>query len=231
MSDYSIIALRAFFSYFILFLMARLMGKREVSQMTFFDYIVGITIGSLTASMAVDKSKSFLLPLIALSIFSILQILTSYITLKNRNFRKIFDGKSTMLIENGKLLERNLLKERINIDELSTMLREKNIFKLSDVEFAFLEPDGKISAMKKSNKQPITPSDIGVLTEYSGIGNIVIEEGVIRHDKLREYNLTVSWLMSQLSNQGIDDIKKIMFAQVDGSGKLYVDLYDDKIKD
>lgn len=221
------ILIRAVSAYITLLILTRFMGKREISQLTFFDYTVGITLGSITASMALDTSRPFTTILPALLVFCTFQITISFISLKSKSIRKLVEGTSTMIIKDGKILESNLLKERFNIDELSGKLREKNVFSLADVEFAFLETDGKISVMKKANKQPVTPYDLKIPTEYSGIGGYVVEEGKIITQKLREYGLTTSWLMSKVGEQGIYDISKIMLAQVDNSGKLYIDLYDD----
>ena len=230
MPTYLDILTRAILAYFTLFALTRLMGKREISQMTFFDYIVGITIGTLTGALITDTNKNFTTILPALIVFTLFQIITAYLSLKNRTFRKIFDGSKTILVKNGKILEKNMLKSRLNIDELNTRLRQKNVFKLADVEFAYLEPDGKISVMKKSNKAPITPSDINLQVKSSGIGHLVIEEGEIIENVLRQNKLTKAWLMNKLSQQGINNISDVMFGQVDDSGNLYVDRYEDTIK-
>lgn len=227
MSIYLSITIRAIVSYLILFILTRLMGKREISQMTYFDYIVGITIGSMAAIMAIDKSTTILITLPGLMIFALFQIVISYTALKNKSFRKLSDGDPTFLIKNGKVMEKNLLKERLNIDELTSKLREKNAFNIADVEFALLEPDGQISVMFKTDKQSVTPSDLNIQTKYMGFSNIVIEEGRIISSRLREKGLTQSWLMSKIAEQGVYDLSNIMFAQVDESGNLYIDLYED----
>lgn len=223
---YLIISIRATLAYLSLLIMTRLMGKREISQLTFFDYVVGISIGTVAGSLAIDTTKAFTNILPALIVFGLLQILTSYLSLKSKGFRKISGGSPTVLIRNGKIIENNLLKSRLNMDELSAKLRDKNIFKLVDVEFAILETDGKVSVMKKPNKQSLTPSDLGLATVYSGIGVFIIEDGEIIEDKLRQCGLTRSWLLSKLAEQKVFDISKVMFAQVDATGKLYIDLYD-----
>lgn len=108
-----------------------------------------------------------------------------------------------------------MLKSRLNIDELDVKLREKNVFKLADVEFAYLEPDGKISVMKKSNKQPVTPKDLNLYVPSSGIGHLIIKEGKVMENILRENNLTKAWLKDRLSQQGINNISDVMLCQVD----------------
>jgi uncharacterized membrane protein YcaP (DUF421 family) len=229
MPGYVQIALRAILSYLVLLVLTRLMGKRELSQMTYFDYIVGITIGSLTASMAMETSKGWLDLLPALLIFGAFQIISAFISIKSFGFRKLVNSSPTILVDHGKILERNMLRERLSMSEFTTKLREKNAFKLADVEFAILEPDGQLSVQLKAPKQPVTPSDLRISAQYNGIPRIVIESGNVRGESLRNLGLTRAWLMSKLAEQGVYDYSKVMAAQVDTSGSLYVDLYDDFI--
>ncbi len=227
MPQYIEISIRAILAYITLFILTRVMGKREISQLSFFDYVVGITIGTLTGSMAVDTSKPLVSILPALLVFAAFQIIISYFSLKSTKFRKFVDGKPTILIKNGNILEKNLTKARLNSDELISKLREKKVFRLADVEFAILENDGKISVMKKSDKETVTPSDLGISPKSNGLGTIIIEEGQILEEQLHKCNLTRSWVLSNLSSQGVSDLSNVMFAQVDQAGDLYVDLYDD----
>ncbi|QGU95914.1 DUF421 domain-containing protein [Clostridium bovifaecis] len=215
------IIMRAIFAYLVLFALTRIMGKREISQMSFFDYTVGITIGSITANLALDRTQSFLSILPSLVVFAIFQIILSYISLKSVTFRRIVDGSATILIKNGKVMEKALLKTRLNMDDLMIKLREKNAFRLADVEFALLEPDGQVSVLLKSNKQPVTPSDMNIQTQYMGLPDMVIEEGRIIENRLREKGLTRSWIMAKLAEQEIYDLSKVMYAQVDTSGNIY----------
>jgi len=227
MPNYQLITLRAFMAYFALFIMTRLMGKREISQLTYFDYVVGIGIGTIAGSLAIDTSKGFLNMLPALLVFGFLQIIISFISLKSKAIRRIAEGKPTILIRKGEILEDNLAKARLNVDELLVKLREKNAFNIADVEYAILEIDGKLSVQKRPDKQPLTPSDINSPGQYTGIGTILIEEGKINEDKLMLIGLTKTWLLNKLKEQGIVDISKVMLAQVDEGGNLYVDLKEE----
>lgn len=217
------IAIRSLISYLVLFALARLMGKREISQITFFDYIVGITIGSMTAIMATDTSAKWYHILPALFVFASTQIVTAYISLKSTRFRDFVDGKSTVLIENGSIIKSNLRKERLNISELASMLREKNIFSFADVECAIFETDGKISAIKKADKQPVTPSDIKVQAKHTGLPVIIIEDGNFADETIKQLGLTRSWIMSKLGENGISNASEVLLAQVDKEGSFYVD--------
>lgn len=226
MPDYMMILYRAIFSYLALFILTKAMGKREISQMTFFDYVVGITIGSITAILATDLTKDFWTFFPAITVFAIFQILTSTLSLKSKRIRKLLEGSKTALIENGQINERNMVKERINMDELQSNLRQKNVFSLHDVDYAYLETDGKISVMKKKMQQAVTPSDLNIQVKSSGIGHLIIEEGKINETALRNNQLTKSWLLDQLNQQGLQP-SEVMFAQVDDQGKVFIDLYQD----
>ena len=227
MPAYLQIFLRAIISYLVLLVMTRMMGKREISQMTFFDYIVGITIGSLTAVVATDIRMNWYDALPALLVFGAFQIISAFFSMKSIKFRKLVDGSSTVLIKNGKILEENLAKERLNTNELMFKLQEKNVFKLADVETAILETDGEVSVQKKSNKRSLTPSDMSISTQYDGLPRLIIEDGNIIGESLKDIKMTRSWLMSKLASQGVYDISKVMMAQVDTNGNLYIDLYED----
>ncbi len=227
MPTYVQMALRATIAYFILLSLTRLMGKREISQMTFFDYTVGITIGTLTGSMITDVDISWYEVLPALLIFVMLQIISAFLSMKSINFRRLVDGSSTVLIKEGKILEDNMRKVRFNSSELLSKLHEKNVFKFADVETAILENDGKLSVQKKSNKQPVTSSDMNINVQPSGLPMVMIEDGAILGENLKKFGITRVWLISKLADQGVYDIKSVMMAQVDTSGNMYVDLYDD----
>ena len=133
-----------------------------------------------------------------------------------------------IVIENGKILEDNLKRIRIPIDELISELRTQGVFNIADVEFALFEPGGKISVQKKSQKQPLTPSDINLATQYDGLPTNLVMDGLILYDALRSLNLSKAWLSYQLGKQNINDISEISLAQLDTRGNLYVDLKGDK---
>jgi len=227
MPEYLNITLRAIFAYFTLLILCKAMGKRQISQMNFFDYIVGITIGSLTANAILKTEVNILTLFAGLLVFVILQIIFSFLSLKSKKFRSFVEGKKTVLIEKGTLNESNMVKSRMNIDRIEALLRDKNVFKLSDVEYAIFETNGKISVMKKSNKQPVTPKDINLPVTDSGLGYLVIREGIVEDKILRKLGLTNAWLKQKLESQGIKDYKDVLFAQVDGSLNLYVDVYQE----
>lgn len=230
MPEVTLILIRCVVSYLILLLFTRLLGKKQISQLTFFDYVVGITIGSIAANISVNQGVKILNGLEGLLIWTILPILFGIVALKSRVFNKIADGEPTILIENGKVLEKNLKKTRLTLGELMLNLRNKNAFKLTDVEFAVLETNGKVSVMKKADVQPVTPKLLNMQVEESHKPQMVIQDGTLMDKNLKDYGFTTDWLLTQIEKKGATDISDVFAAQVDSKGNVYVDLYDDQLK-
>jgi uncharacterized membrane protein YcaP (DUF421 family) len=221
------VTLRTLLSFFSLLILVRLMGKQQVSQLTFFDYVTGITIGSIAANLSVQTNDSWMATLTGMIIWAILSIFIGYLTVKNVWVNKVVDGEATIVIQNGKILENNLRRIRIPIDELLSELRSQGVFHIEDVEFALIEPSGKLSIQKVSQKQALTPNDLGVSTQYDGLPTDLVVDGVVLKDALKSLHLTQSWLFHQLSRENIKEIKEISLAQLDTQGNLYVDLKTD----
>ncbi|GAB6170712.1 DUF421 domain-containing protein [Paradesulfitobacterium aromaticivorans] len=223
-----VVIIRSVISFFALIFFIRLIGKQQVAQLTFFDYVVGITIGSIAATLSVQVNENTLATLAGMITWTVLAILLAVLSMHNVWIRKVVSGEATVVIENGKILENNLKRIRIPIDELISELRTQGVFSIADVEFAMFEPGGKISIQKKSQKQPITPSDLNVPTQYDGLPTNLVMDGVLLTDALRSLNLTKAWLQHQLKKQNVQNIEEVSLAQLDTKGNLYVDLKGDK---
>lgn len=228
MPNWLLTLIRSVISFVALLFFARLMGKKEIGQLTFFDYVVGITIGSISASASADLNLKITDSLIAVTVWALLPYFIGFIALKSRRFRVLTDGHPTVLVKNGHMMEQSMARSRITVDDLTTLLREKNAFSLGDVEFAVLEPNGRLSVQKKGDAASVTIRDLGLSGQLSsGIPSIIISDGQWRTDVLQELGLTKAWVSAQLKVHGADNVKDVMLAQADGSGILYVDLYDD----
>lgn len=226
MPEFLAIILRAAAAFFTLLIFTRILGKQQVSQLTFFDYIIGITVGSIAADI-IDSNRSLVMELIGLSAWMCFAFLLQIITLKSRKLGKLIDGDPVVVIKNGKILENNMAKMRYKSKELLEQLRLKGAFNLSDVEFAVLETNGSLSVLKKSQHLPVTPNDLNIPTKYNGLSTAVILEGEIIQEKLEKYKLNQDWLLNELNKQGITDIKQVFIGSLDSSGNLYVDKYKD----
>lgn len=223
--------IRTSVTFAVLLLLARLLGKIQLSQLTFFNYITGITIGSIAAEMAGKHETSFTDGLISLIWWSFLTVLTSYIGLKSSKARVILDGEPTIVIKAGKILENSLKSLRLNIDDLSMMLREQGVFSTNDVEYAVLEPDGNLSILKKASLQSATKKDMLVPTEaLKYVPSELISDGKILKKNLQELNITEEWLLQKLKAKGISSVEDVFYAEIQTDGALYIDLHKDNLK-
>jgi uncharacterized membrane protein YcaP (DUF421 family) len=200
-----------------------------LTQLTFFDYVVGITIGSIAASLSVDQNIKILNGIVGLLVWGMLPILISYLNLKSYIFRQMTDGHATVVVQNGMILEKNLKKLRLTSDELMMLLREKNAFKLSEVEFAILETNGSLSVMKKSDSQPVTPKLLNLPVEMEHDPRIVIMDGKVMEKTLMEMGYNKEWLLGEIKKQGASDFEDVYLAQLTSNGNLYVDLKNDQL--
>ena len=214
--------IRTVIAYFVLLILSRAMGRKMISQMTFFDFAVGITIGSVTANLALGPYNSIRSGITILLVLTGLVVLLDFLHIKSYRFRKLIDSEPIVAIQNGKIIDDNLRKERFTIDELMMLLRQKNIFSIADVEFAVLEHDGKLSVLPKSQKLPLTPSDINITTPYKGLTRDIIYDGNMLEENFTNTQYSKKTLMNQLKMQGISDISEIFYAGIDSTGSLYV---------
>jgi uncharacterized membrane protein YcaP (DUF421 family) len=213
---------RTFFAFILLLFVARMMGRKAISQMTFFDFCVAITLGSVTSNICFAGDSSFYSAVTVLITLGILAIITGYFNMKSLKFRKLVNSEPLILIEQNQIVEANMKKARITLTNLTSMLREKNAFNIADVNYAILENDGKLSIQFKSGKQPITPADLQMHPSESGLTREIIIDGNIMLDNLNATQLTEEWLFNELKVKGIDNIKEVFFAAIDSSGRLYV---------
>ena len=149
MNGYIEVLLRSIITFIGLLCLALLMGRKQLSQITFFDYVVGITIGSIAAVIAVDKTISVIDGTIAIVIWSVMPVIAGYIAIKSIKFRILVDGEPKVIIQNGVIINKNMLREKYNMGDLLMQLRDKGIFDISEVDFAILEPNGKLSVLRK----------------------------------------------------------------------------------
>lgn len=228
MSIILVVIIRSFIAFFSLLILVRLMGKQQMSQLTFFDYVVGITIGSIASTLSVQVNQNTTATLAGMGVWTILPIILAILSVRNVWVRKVVEGEATVVIENGKILEKNLKRLHISIDDLISQLRNQSVFSVADVEFALFEANGKLSVLKKSQKQPVTPGDLCMPTQYDGLPTVLISDGILLKDALSSLRLSNAWLQYQLGKKNIKDISEVSLAQLDTKGNLYVDLKGDK---
>lgn len=222
------ILLRSLGALVTLFIFTRILGKKQISQLTFFEYVTGITLGELAGFISTDMERHYILGILAMSVWFIVPFGLEMLTLKSKILRQWFEGKGTVLIKEGKVLEDSLKKERLTADELLEQLRGKNVFRTADVEFAVMESSGELSVLLKKDKQPLTPSDMNIKTVNEVEPQTVIIDGKIMHEPLATIGLNQGWLKTELEKVGVT-VENVFLAQVDAYQQLYVDLFDDKL--
>jgi len=229
MMEYVSVLIRTVLAFVTLFVVARLLGKQQLSQLTFYEYITGITMGDIAASIAIDAGRSPLCYMLALVAFAILTLGTGVITEKSRPLRKLIEGEPVVLVHNGKILEHNMAKSGYNMENLMMQLRERDAFDIREVEFAIAETDGYLTVLKKSQNRPVTPADLGIDTKYEGIPSEIIVDGQVIHQNLKQNHLDEAWLIARLQSMGYNSPQEIPYASLDSEGNLYVDDKRDRL--
>lgn len=208
--------------YILALILSKLIGIKIISQMNFFDFIVGISIGSMIAKIIIDKDHVVFSGIVALITFALLTISTSYLNLKSYSARRIINAKTLILVENGRIIDKNLKRLRITINELMMKLREKDVFNLEDVQFAIMESNGQLSVLIKANKKPITPYDMDLKVKSSSLVNDIIIDGKIVDKNLKIAGIDKKWLQSELKKKSINNIEEVFYAGVDQNKKLII---------
>jgi uncharacterized membrane protein YcaP (DUF421 family) len=223
------VIIRSFCIIIGLFLITKLLGKKQLSKLSFFEYIAGITIGDIAGTLSMDLGLSLANGVSSILVWLLFPLILSIVSLKSKTVRDFVEGNSTVFIKNGKIMEDNLKKEKYSADELLEQLRRKNIFRVADVEFALLEPTGEITAMLKREKQPLTVGDIIKNSASIKEPQTVVMDGRILDEPLATIGLNRGWLKEELDKIGVTP-ENVFIGQVDSYGQLTVDLYDDKIQ-
>jgi uncharacterized membrane protein YcaP (DUF421 family) len=225
-----VVFVRSIIGFFSLLIFAKILGKQQISQLSFFDYVLGITIGSIAASLTTDLSSRAWPHFVGLLSWAVLGYVMEYITLKWRYASKYIDGEPTIIIMNGKIMENALRKMKYKVSDIMGLLRNKDVFDLSQVDFAIIETNGQLSVLKKPEYEPLTPKDMSILKAPTGISTELIYDGILIHENLRQLNKTEKWLIDQLKMQEIKHLSEVFLATLTPSGSLYVDKYKDRIK-
>lgn len=215
------IVLMSLGSALVLFLMTKLMGNKQISQLSMFDYVIGITIGSIAAEMSTELETP-LHSVIALVVYGVLAFVISVVVQKSTGARKFIDGRALILLDNGKLYRDNFKKARIDLSEFLTICRVEGYFDLRQVQTAVMESNGKISFLPVEANRPATPSDLGLTPQQEQIMPTVIMDGHIIQDNLKQAGKDEIWLKRQLKDQGFSNEKDVFLATCDDQNALAV---------
>ena len=230
MNEGLIVLVRGIIGFFTLLIFTRVLGKQQVSQLTFFDYVVGITIGSTASTLTTDLTSRAWPHWVGLFTWAVLCFILQLITVNSKTAEKYLDGEPTIVITNGKVLEKSMKKFRYTIGDLLSQLRDKGVFDLEEVAYAILEKDGQLSILKKTECDPVSTKDLKIKTTPASIDFEVIYDGSIVHDNLDKINRNEKWLMTKLKKKGINDVSEVFLAIYNATSGLHIDLYKDDIE-
>lgn len=213
------LCLTALGSFAALFIIAKFIGRKQVSQLDFFDYITGITIGSIAAEMATELEKPWK-PLIAMIIYGSVTLLLSSVTIKFPRVRKFLNGTPTILMDHGKLYRENLKKSKLDLSEFMVLCRQQGYFDLTDIQTAVFEYNGKLTILPVSSQRPATPNDLNLAPEQELLFTELIMDGRVLDENLSRMGLNRVWLEKQLKASGVQSADEVFLAVCDRNLKF-----------
>jgi uncharacterized membrane protein YcaP (DUF421 family) len=223
------ILLRSIAIFILIVAVSRISGKRNITRVTPYKFVSYHVIAIFAALISANIIPNLVYGLIAIGVWMLLPIILDYLSLRSKRVHDFINGKETVLIKHGKIMEENLLQTRITGEELLRELRYKNAFNLADVEFAVMETTGEINVFLKSDKKPVTAHDLEIKVAPQAEPQTIILDGNALNEPLASLGLNKEWLRIQLENMGVS-LDNVFLGQVDSSGDLYVDLYDDAVE-
>lgn len=213
---------RAILLYVLVLIAIRVMGKGELAEIQPFEFVIILMVAELASLPMEDLETPLLNGVVAIGTLLVIQIVISYLNMKSGRIRKIVCGKPSILIDKGKINEKELRRLRINLNDLVEQVRAKDYPSIQDVEFAILETNGDLSIIPKEDKRTVTVGDLNLKSSYGGLPTSLIIDGHIQYDNLQEVNLTEKWLISQLRTRGIKNPREVLFSFINDNRELFV---------
>lgn len=211
-----------------IFILTKLMGYRQMSQMSMFDYIIGITIGSIAAEMSTSLEENFTQPLTAMIVYAVAALTLAFMTSKSIKARRLIEGEPLVLLNHGELYRSNLKKAKLDVTEFLVQCRVNGYFDVSKLECAILEGNGRISFLPKVEDRPLTPSDMQITPEQDYMVANVILDGNVMEENLKHIGKDEKWLYSQITARGAKQVEDVLLATCDMSDKVTVYLKENK---
>lgn len=213
-------------SFALLLAITRILGNKQMSQITFFNYISGMTLGSIAAQAIMNPNVDIRQAAFGLLVWGGLTLLTSFVALKWRAFRSVANGQPLVVIQRGKLIEPALKRHQLSIDDVMMMIRKHNIFSLADVEFAVFETDGTLSVMPRNHAKTVTRSDLNLPSKEATMSYEIVVGGIVDQAKLRDAALSKDWVNQQLKRFGVARLKDVSYLEYSTDGTVIIDLFD-----
>lgn len=228
MSDFLNICFRTILVLIILFFITKMMGKKQISELNFFDYVVGITIGSIAADISLDIEKNMIAGIAALFIYGFISYIISFVSIKSILARRFFIGVPTVLVEKGKIIESGLKKTKIDVNDLLMGARENGYFNLDEIDYALMEVNGNISFLPKEKEKPVTKRDMKIKCSNEGLTVNAIIDGIYMINNMTAINKDKEWLNHELKVKGYNSYDNILLATIDNNYK--VTIYEKNVK-
>ena len=213
------VALTSLLSAVTLFVIAKFIGHKQMSQLDFFDYITSITIGSIGAELATELEKP-LKPFVAMLVYGTITVLLSLITSKFPKMRKVINGTPTIIMNNGKIYRKNMKKAKIDLSEFLVLCRQAGYFNLADIQTAIFEYNGRLTVLPVSTKRPLNPEDVKLTPRPEYISAEVIMDGRVLDENLKRMGVDIKWLENQIKKQGFKNVKEIFLGVCDRNKQL-----------
>ena len=215
------VTIRALLSLITLFFVTKMIGKKQVSQLSLFDYVIGISIGNFAAEMTINLESNEIYGIVAVVIFGFIAFLVSILTMKSIKLRRFFMGTPTIVIEHGKIIQDSFYKVRYDINDVLEQCRIKGYYDISDIDYAIVEANGELSILPNSNSREVTVKDMNLKVEKDGLCANVIIDGKIMYKNLEYINKKEEWLLKELKVKG-KELDDIILATVDINDKLMI---------
>lgn len=220
--DYFYVFLRSIFSILALFFLTKLMGRKQISQLNLYDYVVGITIGSVAAEVSTSLESNFWAGILVMSVYTAVSVFISFITEKSMFMRRFIIGVPIIIMERGKIIESSLKKAKFDVNDLLQEARVSGYYDLSQIEYAIMESNGKISFLPKSKYMPVTVSDMKIKVAKNGLVSNLVIDGNIMQKHLKRINKDEEWLLTRLNNMGYKDLSNILLVTCDNKEQLTI---------
>lgn len=228
MSNFFNICFRTILVLIILFFITKMMGKKQISELNFFDYVVGITIGSIAADISLDIEKNMIAGIAALFIYGFISYIISFVSIKSILARRFFIGVPTVLVEKGKIIESGLKKSKIDVNDLLMEARENGYFNLDEIDYALMEVNGNISFLPKEKEKPVTKRDMKIKCSNEGLTVNAIIDSKYMVNNMKAINKDKEWLDHELKVNGYDNYDNILLAMINNNYK--VTIYEKNVK-
>ncbi|TBL81600.1 DUF421 domain-containing protein [Paenibacillus thalictri] len=215
--------LRTVAVYIIVFVILRVMGKREIGKLSVFDLVISIMIAEIAVFVLEDVGKPMLQGILPMATLMIVQLTIAFLSLKSRTVRRLFEGEPSYIIKNGKIDREEMRRHRYNLDDLLLQLRQSKVMDVADVEFAILENSGKLTVVEKKEKEAKPPAEPGTSIRYEGLPLPLIMDGRVQDTNLEKIGKTRFWLKNELQSRGAKEFKEVFFCSIDHRGNLFLD--------